>query len=72
MEDEADFAVRAQHNDVMAMPHFTGALGNYAEVGAGIANVFRLFTIEAVWRLTDRDKADITTFGIRVRRFVKL
>jgi hypothetical protein len=64
-------SLRDEHNELMKIPYFTEELGAYAEVGVGIANIFQLFTIESVWRLTDREKDGITTWGVRLRRFVQ-
>ena len=38
----------------------------YSEVGAGIENIFRLFRIDAMWRLSYLDHPDISPFGIRL------
>lgn len=57
-----------KHNKVMPYPKGLTAPSNpYLEVGAGISNLFKAFRIEYIWRLTDRNKPDISTSGIRVR-----
>ncbi len=37
----------------------------YVEVGAGIENIFKLIRIDAVWRLTHLNNANIAKFGLR-------
>ena len=46
---------------------FTLDKGPYVEVSAGIANIFKLFRIEFVKRLTYLDHPDVSNFGIRLR-----
>lgn len=38
----------------------------YVEVGTGLENIFKLFRVDALWRLTYRDNPGISTFGIRL------
>ncbi len=38
----------------------------YVEAGIGLENIFKLFRVETVWRLSYRDNPDIQTFGLRV------
>ncbi len=38
----------------------------YVEVGTGLENIFKLFRVDAFWRLTYRDNPDISKFGLRV------
>jgi hypothetical protein len=40
--------------------------GLYAEVGVGIENIFKLFRVDVLWRLTQRDRADVSGWSIRV------
>lgn len=40
--------------------------GIYAEVGVGIENIFKLFRVDVLWRLTQRDRPDVTGWSIRV------
>lgn len=53
--------------DVTVLPHGLSWLSNgpYAEVGAGIENIAKIFRFDAYWRLTYLDKPDISKFGIR-------
>lgn len=41
------------HRDILALPEITRTLNKpYAEVGAGIENIFQVLRVEGVWRLT--------------------
>lgn len=37
----------------------------YMEVGVGVSNILRLFTLQSVWRLTDLDHPDADRWGLR-------
>jgi hypothetical protein len=37
----------------------------YMEAGVGIENIFRLFRVDAIWRLTHRNNPMVARFGIR-------
>lgn len=37
----------------------------YFEAGAGIENIFKLFRVDAVWRLSHLDNPNVSPFGIR-------
>ncbi len=39
--------------------------GAYVEVGTGVENIFKMFRVYFMWRLTQRDYTDITKFGIK-------
>jgi len=39
----------------------------YVEVGVGIENIFKLIRIDAMWRLTNREKDNIQKFGIKAK-----
>ena len=65
-------SLRNEHSEVMNLPYFTEKLSHYTEVSAGIANIFGLLNVESVWRLTDRQKPDIRTWGIRVKMLIDL
>jgi len=41
--------------------------GPYAELNAGVENIFKFFRIEGLWRLNYRDHDKISNFGIRMR-----
>jgi hypothetical protein len=34
------------------------------EVGVGFTNIFRIFSLQSVWRLTDRDKMNARPWSI--------
>lgn len=44
----------------------------YVEVGYGIDNIFRIFRVDAVHRLTYRSNPDAQQFGIRLSAWVNL
>lgn len=37
----------------------------YVEIGAGVTNILRVFSLQSIWRLTDREQPGISTWGIR-------
>lgn len=39
--------------------------GPYYEVGAGLENIFKIFRVDAMWRLSYLDNPNISRFGIR-------
>jgi hypothetical protein len=39
----------------------------YVEAGVGIENIFKIIRIDAIWRLSNLNKPDIQTFGIRAK-----
>ena len=56
----------------IAMPSFASSLGGkpYAEVSVGIENLFKFVRLDAVWRVTHRNKVGLggipaPNFGIR-------
>ncbi|MEO1436214.1 MAG: carboxypeptidase-like regulatory domain-containing protein, partial [Bacteroidota bacterium] len=40
--------------------------GFYGEAGFGIENIFKIGRVEFLWRLTQRDKPEVTRWGIRL------
>lgn len=44
----------------------------YVEVGYGIDNIFKIFRVDAIHRLTYRDNPNISTFGVKVSAWVSL
>ncbi|RCR66014.1 DUF5686 and carboxypeptidase-like regulatory domain-containing protein [Larkinella punicea] len=44
----------------------------YVEVGYGIDNIFKVFRVDAIHRLTYRNNPNISTFGIKVSAWVNL
>lgn len=39
--------------------------GLYAEIGFGFENILKLFRVDALWRLTQREQPDVQKWGIR-------
>lgn len=59
--------VSAQNLNYSALPKGTYTTGKpYFEAGLGIENIFRIFKVDAVWRLSYYDHPDITKFGMFV------
>ena len=56
--------------------NFPGALSElntpYIETGLGIENIFKILRIDALWRLTHNDRANIRNFGIRAKLQIAL
>lgn len=62
-------SLRNGHSSLIDLPNFTQPLTNpYVELGAGITNVFRLLTVESVWRIYN----NTPDWGIRVRLYLEL
>ncbi|WP_044214309.1 DUF5686 and carboxypeptidase-like regulatory domain-containing protein [Saccharicrinis fermentans] len=61
-----------QKNGVVMPNSIRSVQGVYAEVGAGLENVFRFFRIEGVWRLAPQSIQDAPSFGVRVKFEIKL
>ena len=60
----------------LSFVEFPGALSAintpYVEAGIGIENIFKILRIDAMWRITNNDKPDIQTFGIRAKLQITL
>ncbi len=57
-----------KHKNIIPVPQkLTEPSNPHVEVGVGISNLFKAIHIEYVWRLTDRNKPDTPTSGIRAR-----
>jgi len=62
-----------RHSTILDLPTFSGSLSDkpYAEVSAGIENIFKVLRVDALWRLTylDNNAQDINVlrFGIRAK-----
>ncbi len=52
---------------LLSFPETLHALsrGPYYEVSAGIENIFKIFRVDMLWRLSYRDNPDISKYGIR-------
>ena len=56
-----------RHNNALSLPDDLYDLndGPYMEASTGIENIFRLFRVDALWRLTYRENPNIRKFGVR-------
>jgi len=45
-------------------PSLTYSSKPYVEVGAGLSNIFKVGSLQSVWRLTDRNKPGVSPWGI--------
>ncbi|MBA4410031.1 MAG: DUF5686 family protein [Bacteroidota bacterium] len=62
-----------KHQEIVEFPVTIVPLGNpYLEVGAGVENIFRLFRVEAVWRVTPKSILGAPSFGLRAKFEIKL
>mgnify|MGYP000339050483 FL=1 len=65
--------LNSRHSSVLDLPSFSSSLSDkpYAEVSAGIENIFKILRVDALWRLTylDNNTEDISVlrFGIRAK-----
>ena len=57
-----------KHNTELTIPSTTFSLEEpYIEVAAGIENILTMIRIDAIWRLTQYDNPNVTTFGVRIK-----
>jgi hypothetical protein len=62
-----------KHQQIVELPMGVTKMTNpYVELGAGVENIFRLFRVEAVWRVTPKSILNAPTFGIRAKFEIKL
>jgi hypothetical protein len=60
-------ALSAEHTKILKLPVGMSGLNTpYIEAGVGIENIFKLFRIDAVWRLTQLNKTNVSAFGVNV------
>ena len=63
----------AKHRREMILPYFTSSLSKkpYSEVSLGIENIFQVFRVDAIWRLSYRDNSfdgiQVYKFGLRCK-----
>ncbi len=59
--------VNNKNRELLIFPTTLSALdkGPYYEIGAGIENIFKIFRVDALWRLSYLDRPNIAKFGIR-------
>lgn len=62
-------SLRDSHRHVLAVPSFSRSLAAmpYMECGIGISNIFRLVSVDSIWRLTYRNTPNATLWGVRFR-----
>lgn len=54
-----------KHAEMMDFPSHTGTLNvPYMEAGIGFTNIFRIFSLQSVWRLSDLNKPGARSWGI--------
>ncbi|QKG80335.1 DUF5686 and carboxypeptidase-like regulatory domain-containing protein [Tenuifilum thalassicum] len=60
-------SISQQNKDVLQFPTGLGEVSKpYIELSAGVENIFKVFRVDALWRLTHLDNPNIEPFGIRV------
>lgn len=59
--------VNNKNRELLIFPTTLSALdkGPYYEAGVGIENIFKIFRVDALWRLSYLDRPNIAKFGIR-------
>ncbi len=61
-------SVSTENRSYMTVSNGLGPInGVYAEAGVGISNIARMMSVGFMWRLTQRDKAEVSHFGIKMR-----
>ncbi|MGD9557249.1 MAG: carboxypeptidase-like regulatory domain-containing protein, partial [Mangrovibacterium sp.] len=61
-------SISHRHEDVIAFPDVVSPMKNpYIELGAGVENIFKMFRVEAVWRLNSPSVTGAPSFGIRAK-----
>lgn len=59
-------ALSSKHAQVLDMPTTIYSTNSpYMEVGVGVSNILRLFTLQSVWRLTDLNHPGVERWGFR-------
>jgi hypothetical protein len=62
-----------KHRQIVEYPLSITRMSNpYVELGAGVENIFRLFRVEAVWRVTPKSTLGAPSFGLRAKFEIKL
>jgi hypothetical protein len=62
-----------KNQQVVEFPLSISKMSNpYIELGAGVENIFRLFRVEAVWRVNNKSVLGAPTFGLRAKFEIKL
>jgi hypothetical protein len=59
-------SLREAHANLLDYPTQLKALTNpYSEVGVGVTNILRLFSVQSMWRISNLNKAGVVPWGIR-------
>jgi hypothetical protein len=59
-------SLRQAHGNLLDYPTQLQSLKEpYSELGVGLTNIFRLFSIQSMWRLSNFNKPGIVPWGIR-------
>jgi len=54
------------HKAIIDYPFYTNPLSKpYMEVGVGLANIFKVLTVQSIWRLTDLNHVGVVPHGIK-------
>jgi hypothetical protein len=62
-----------KHQQIVEFPvNITKMSNPYVELGAGVENIFRLFRVEAVWRVSPKSVQGAPSFGLRAKFEIKL
>lgn len=62
-----------KHEQIVEYPAGVTKMSNpYIELGAGVENIFRLFRVEAIWRVTPKSVIGAPNFGLRAKFEIKL
>lgn len=62
-----------KNKEIIELPSSISKMSNpYIELGAGVENIFRLFRLEAIWRVTPKSTLGAPSFGLRAKFEIKL
>ncbi len=62
-----------KNQQIVELPSSITKMSNpYIELGAGVENIFRLFRVEAVWRVKPQSVLGAPSFGLRAKFEIKL
>jgi hypothetical protein len=62
-----------KHQQIVEFPVNLTPMNNpYIELGAGVENIFRLFRVEAIWRVSPQSTQGAPSFGLRAKFEIKL
>lgn len=62
-----------KHQQIVEFPVNVTPMSNpYIELGAGVENIFKLFRVEAIWRVSPQSTQGAPSFGLRAKFEIKL